>query len=79
MPRTTLVPPGWRALTEAERRTVLLAARGHGNRQIAEQLAVSRRTVELRLSNAYRKLQIGGRKELYRLLEAVEGPIADAC
>lgn len=79
VPRTTLVPPGWRALTEAERRTVLLAARGHGNRQIAEQLAVSRRTVELRLSNAYRKLQIGGRKELYRLLEAVEGPIADAC
>ncbi|MFB7633536.1 LuxR C-terminal-related transcriptional regulator [Streptomyces sp. NPDC056149] len=73
-----VVPPGWRALTEAEKSTVLLAARGHGNRQIAEQLAVSRRTVELRLSNVYRKLQIGGRKELYRLLAALEGPVADA-
>ncbi|MFF2810080.1 LuxR C-terminal-related transcriptional regulator [Streptomyces sp. NPDC058000] len=78
VPRTTVVPPGWRAMSEAEKSTVLLAARGHGNRQIAEQLAVSRRTVELRLSNAYRKLQIGGRTELYRFLEALEGPVADA-
>ncbi|MEW1660163.1 LuxR C-terminal-related transcriptional regulator [Streptomyces sp. NPDC093707] len=73
-----VVPSGWRALSEAEKSTVLLAARGHGNRQIAEQLAVSRRTVELRLSNAYRKLQIDGRKELHRLLEALERPVADA-
>ncbi|MFJ9615943.1 LuxR C-terminal-related transcriptional regulator [Streptomyces noursei] len=77
-PPTAVVPPGWRDLSEAEKDTVLLAARGHGNRQIAEQLAVSRRTVELRLSNAYRKLRIGGRKELYLLLEALEGPVADA-
>lgn len=77
-PPAPVVPPGWQALSEAEKSTVLLAGRGIGNRQIAEQLGVSRRTVELRLSNVYRKLQIGGRKELRRLLSSMEGPVADA-
>ncbi|NJQ04202.1 helix-turn-helix transcriptional regulator [Streptomyces lonarensis] len=69
---------GWDDLTEAERDTLWLAARGSGNRQIAERLAVSRRTVELRLSNAYRKLGIDGRKELHRLPAFRGGPVADA-
>ncbi|MFI9046834.1 LuxR C-terminal-related transcriptional regulator [Streptomyces sp. NPDC053427] len=77
-PPTPVVRPGWGTLSEAEKRTAELAGRGHGNREIAEQLSVSRRTVELRLSNAYRKLRIGGRDELRRLLGAMEGAVTDA-
>jgi DNA-binding CsgD family transcriptional regulator len=56
-------------LTRAERRTVTLAARGRTNREIAEALFVQRRTVEIHLTNAYRKLGIGGRDELAVVLE----------
>ncbi|MEU0844662.1 LuxR family transcriptional regulator [Streptomyces sp. NPDC005962] len=65
--------PGWATLTEPERRTATLAGLGHGNREIAEMLSVTRRTVELRLSVAYRKLRIGGRAELHALVRATEG------
>jgi DNA-binding CsgD family transcriptional regulator len=51
-------------LTAAERRTATLAAAGKTNRQIAEALFVERRTVEIHLTNAYRKLGIAGREEL---------------
>ncbi|WP_240167346.1 AAA family ATPase [Streptomyces noursei] len=54
----------WAALTPAERQTAELAGRGLGNREIAEQLSVSRRTVELRLSSTYKKLGITSREEL---------------
>ncbi|GDY29815.1 LuxR C-terminal-related transcriptional regulator [Gandjariella thermophila] len=68
-------PPGpaWTALSEPERRVATLAARGHANRDIAERLAVSTRTVQHRLSSAYRKLGIGGRAELGELVRAMEG------
>ncbi|WP_039940151.1 LuxR C-terminal-related transcriptional regulator, partial [Streptomyces himastatinicus] len=65
--------PAWATLTEPERRTATLAGLGHGNREIAEMLSVTRRTVELRLSGAYRKLRIGGRAELHALVRATEG------
>lgn len=65
--------PAWATLTEPERRTATLAGLGHGNREIAEMLSVTRRTVELRLSGAYRKLRIGGRAELHALMRATEG------
>jgi DNA-binding CsgD family transcriptional regulator len=65
--------PAWATLTEPERRTATLAGLGHGNREIAEILSVTRRTVELRLSGAYRKLRIGGRAELHALVRAMEG------
>lgn len=65
--------PAWPTLTEAERRTAILAGLGHGNREIADMLTVTRRTVELRLSGAYRKLRIGGRVELRALVRATEG------
>lgn len=62
-PRTTaLSGPG--SLTDAERRVVELAADGHTNRAIAATLFVTSKTVELHLSNAYRKLGVGGRREL---------------
>ena len=41
-----------------------MAAEGRGNREIAEALFLTRRTVEMHLSNAYRKLEIDSREEL---------------
>ncbi|MFD9630591.1 AAA family ATPase [Streptomyces violascens] len=58
------LPKEWAVLSPAERRTAELARRGLGNREIAEQLSVSRRTVELRLSSTYKKLRITSRQEL---------------
>jgi DNA-binding CsgD family transcriptional regulator len=52
------------ALTPAELRTARLAISGLTNREIAQASFLSPRTVEMHLSNAYRKLGIGGRDEL---------------
>ncbi|MED5803904.1 AAA family ATPase [Gordonia sp. Z-3] len=55
---------GLQALTPQERRVAQLAATDIGNREIAEQLFLTRRTVELHLTHTYRKLGISGRAEL---------------
>lgn len=52
------------ALTPQERRVATLAAEGTGNREIAEALFLTRRTVEMHLTNAYRKLGIERREDL---------------
>jgi DNA-binding CsgD family transcriptional regulator len=52
------------ALTTGERRVAVLAAQGLTNREIAERLYVTVRTVESHLSNAYRKLGAQTRTEL---------------
>ena len=49
---------GPEALTSAERRVTELAVDGLTNREIAEELYVTRKTVEWHLRNAYRKLEI---------------------
>ncbi|WP_217914989.1 helix-turn-helix transcriptional regulator [Miltoncostaea marina] len=59
---------GVASLTPGERRVVDLAAAGHSNRDIAQELYVTPKTVEVHLSNAYRKLRIGSRRELGRAL-----------
>ena len=51
-------------LTPAERETAVLAAAGRPNKEIAEQLFLSPRTVENRLQRVYEKLGISGRTEL---------------
>jgi DNA-binding CsgD family transcriptional regulator len=51
-------------LTPAERETALLASRGRSNKQIAEELCVSVRTVESRLLHVYEKLGLSKRDEL---------------
>jgi DNA-binding CsgD family transcriptional regulator len=54
---------GW-DLTETERRVAELAAAGRTNREIAQTLFISPKTVEANLARVYRKLAIGSRAEL---------------
>jgi DNA-binding CsgD family transcriptional regulator len=63
-------PIGIESLTPSERRVAELAASGMTNRQIAQSLFVTVKTVEAHLSAAYDKLDIGSRKELPAALAA---------
>jgi DNA-binding NarL/FixJ family response regulator len=63
---------GVEALTPSERRVVDLAAAGQTNRDIAQELYVTPKTIEVHLSNAYRKLGIGSRRELPAALSAAQ-------
>ncbi|GAA0918323.1 hypothetical protein GCM10009560_15150 [Nonomuraea longicatena] len=58
-------------LTAQERRIVRLAAAGVSNREIAEQLFLSPRTVEYHLYKAYPKLGVASRRELADLLREI--------
>ena len=51
-------------LTAAERRVAELAAEGLTNREIAQTLFVTVKTVEWHLRNTYVKLRIGSRRDL---------------
>ena len=55
---------GFDALTPSERRVVERAAAGASNREIAQALFVTVKTVEMHLGHAYRKLGIASRSEL---------------
>ena len=68
-PRTTALD-GVESLTERELRVATLAAEGQTNRDIAQTLYVTPKTVEVHLSNAYRKLGIASRRELSTALAA---------
>jgi DNA-binding NarL/FixJ family response regulator len=57
-------PIGVESLTPSERRVADLAASGMTNRQIAQSLYVTVKTVEAHLSAAYGKLDIASRREL---------------
>ncbi|GLZ29114.1 hypothetical protein Lesp02_13040 [Lentzea sp. NBRC 105346] len=57
-------PPPSTGLSGAEQRVLELAVRGLTNLDIAEELGLSRRTVEKHLTNSYRKLGISGRADL---------------
>jgi DNA-binding CsgD family transcriptional regulator len=61
---------GGDALTASERRVAEMAAHGMSNREIAQTLFVTVKTIEVHLSNAYRKLDITSRKELPEALGA---------
>jgi DNA-binding CsgD family transcriptional regulator len=52
------------SLTPIERQAATMAAQGMSNPQIAQAVFISRKTVEKRLSEAYRKLGIRSREEL---------------
>jgi DNA-binding CsgD family transcriptional regulator len=55
---------GVESLTPSELRVAHLAAAGRTNREIAQELFVTLRTVEGHLSNAFRKLDVSSRSEL---------------
>src|SRR5699024_1371492 len=68
-------------LSDEERKVAELVRMGLKNREIAERIFVSLRTVELRLTAVYRKLDVGSRTELVsrlagnpRLAAVREGP-----
>jgi DNA-binding CsgD family transcriptional regulator len=55
---------GPESLTASELRVARMAADGLSNREIAQRLFVTRRTVEVHLTSTYRKLGIESRDEL---------------
>ena len=63
-----------RGVTEAERRVARLAAAGRSNREIADSLFMSVRTVEGHLSHVYSKLEIRSRTELAILFDDDDDP-----
>jgi DNA-binding CsgD family transcriptional regulator len=74
-----LVLSGLDSLTSSERRTAQLAAVGLSNREIAQNLFVTARTVEGHLTHAYQKLAITSREQLPAALAPPDGgPTAPA-
>ncbi len=72
---------GSEALTPRERQVAELAARGVRNREIAQRLFITQKTVEWHLGNAFRKLELHSRDSLIGALgEAAETaqPATDA-
>jgi DNA-binding CsgD family transcriptional regulator len=67
-PRRTALH-GLGALTARERQAVLLAADGLSNREIAERLVVTLKTVEWHLNKGYRKLGVSSRAQLRKVLD----------
>jgi DNA-binding CsgD family transcriptional regulator len=59
---------GPESLTPSERRVADLAAEGHSNRDIAQMLFVTPKTVEVHLTSVYRKLGISARRALSDVL-----------
>ena len=62
------VATGVDSLTASERRVAEMAASGMTNREIAQALFVTQKTVEFHLSHTYQKLDIDSRRELSRAL-----------
>jgi DNA-binding NarL/FixJ family response regulator len=56
-------------LTPSEERVAKLAAAGMTNKDIAAELFITPKTVEVNLSRSYHKLNIHSRMELYRLFD----------
>jgi DNA-binding NarL/FixJ family response regulator len=55
---------GLDALTASERRVAQLAGQGLSNRQIAQSLFISMKTVAVHLTHTYQKLGVAGRADL---------------
>ncbi|GAA1802552.1 response regulator transcription factor [Nesterenkonia flava] len=60
--------PALSALSQREREIAVLVSRGSTNREVADELVISVRTVEYHVGNALSKLGLHSRQELRRLL-----------
>ena len=69
-----VVLSGVESLTPSEGRVAALAAAGRSNREIAEELFITRKTVEYHLTGIYRKLNVGTREELAPALDSAGPP-----
>lgn len=59
---------GWRSLTDTEQAVAGLVAEGLSNSQVAERMYISSNTVAHHLRRAFRKLSVGSRYELTRIV-----------
>lgn len=64
---------GYQALTEKEKQTLRLIVRGHDAKSMARHLGLSVHTVNERLRDARRKLEVSSSREAARLLLDAEG------
>ena len=71
--RRTVVLSGLDALTASERRVAHMAAQGLTNKEIAQALFVTVKTVEVHLSRVYRKLDVSSRRDLSVTLGPPDG------
>src|SRR5215472_2220576 len=72
--RLGLRPPAPLTLTVTEQRVAALAAAGRTNRQVAQALFLSPKTVEANLARVYRKLGISSRAELGAAMARAQPP-----
>jgi DNA-binding CsgD family transcriptional regulator len=77
--RRKVLRTGLDALTASERRVAQLAAEGMTNKEIAQTLFVTIKTVEVHLSHAYRKLEINSRAQLDKALLTPAPSSASGC
>jgi DNA-binding CsgD family transcriptional regulator len=73
-----IVQTGAAALTPSERRIAAKAGEGLSNREIAQALFVTLRTVEMHLSNTFRKLGVSSRTQLPAALADEAAPLVTA-
>ncbi len=68
MTTTMMRPEGLRAvrLTKREIEVLSLIAQGHSSKEAADNLYVSKRTVDFHLANIYDKLQVNNRVQAFR-------------
>jgi DNA-binding CsgD family transcriptional regulator len=59
---------GWQSLTDIERSASELVAQGMNNQQVADQMYISVHTVAFHMRQIFRKLNIGSRVELARIV-----------
>ena len=71
--RAIAMSAGLQALTEKEKQTLRLIVRGHDAKSIARHLGLSVHTVNERLRDARRKLEVSSSREAARLLLEAEG------
>src|SRR5439155_3059319 len=76
--RRTILLSGLDELTASERRVAQMAAEDMSNKEIAQALFVTVKTVEQHLGRVYRKLDISSRKQLGKALGGPAEPATTA-